>query len=302
MVSHYRLYELSILCFFCGGTMASSRIRTYRDAVVIITGGASGIGRALACESAARGAQVVIADLQAQPARAVADQIRAAGGRATAVQVDVTDSVAVDHLVRDAAESHGRIDYLFNNAGIVIGGTINDLSVGDWNRVIDVNLRGVVNGVQVVYPIMRNQGFGHVVNTASMAGLMPHPMNIPYTATKHAVVGLSQSLRAEVAHLGIRVSAICPGVIRTPILDGGRYGAFHMKIPHEKLGSIWEGLKPMSPDVFAKKVLNAIAKNKAIIIEPMFWKIIWWLNRLSPALGVALARRSFTRLRKEFDL
>ncbi len=282
--------------------MTSSRIRTYRDAVVIITGGASGIGRALACESGVRGAQVVIADLQAQPARAVADQIRAAGGRATAVQVDVTDSVAVDHLIRDTAESHGRIDYLFNNAGIVIGGTINDLSVGDWNRVIDVNLRGVVNGVQAVYPIMRNQGFGHLVNTASMAGLMPHPMNIPYTATKHAVVGLSQSLRAEVAHLGIRVSAICPGVIRTPILDGGRYGAFHMKIPHEKLGSIWEGLKPMSPDVFAKKVLNAVAKNKAIIIEPMFWKMIWWLNRLSPALGVALARRSFTRLRKEFDL
>ncbi len=282
--------------------MASSRIRTYRDAVVIITGGASGIGRALAFESAARGAQVVIADLQDEPARTVADQIRAAGGRAQAVQVDMTDSVAVEHLVRDAAESRGRIDYLFNNAGIVIGGTINDLTVGDWNRVIDVNLRGVVNGVQAVYPIMRKQGFGHLVNTASMAGLMPHPMNIPYTATKHAVVGLSQSLRAEAAHLGIRVSVICPGVIRTPILDGGRYGAFHMKIPHEKLGAIWETLKPMPPEDFAWKTLNAVAKNKAIIIEPPFWKMIWWLNRLSPALGVALARRSFTRLRKEFDL
>jgi NAD(P)-dependent dehydrogenase (short-subunit alcohol dehydrogenase family) len=280
----------------------NKKIRIYDGATAIVTGGASGIGRALAQELARRGCEVVLADLQIEMAEDVASEIRDSGGKAKAVNLDVTDFPAMERVVRETFERTGRLDYIFNNAGIAIGCTANHYSIEDWNKIIDINLRGVVNGVQAAYLIMIKQGFGHIVNTASMAGLMPNPVNVAYAATKHAVVGLSQSLRTEAAEMGIRVSVICPGVIRTPILEGGKYGKILMNIPDEKLRDMWEELKPMSPDIFAKKVLNAIAKNKAIIIVPSLWKLLWWLNRLSPALGMAFAQNRFQKMQKEFDL
>ena len=277
-------------------------IRIFNDATAIVTGGASGIGKALAEELARRGCEVVLADMQIEMAQDVAAQIQASGGRAKAVEVDVTDFPALERLVRKTVESSGRLDYIFNNAGIAIGGTANHYSIEDWNKIIDINLRGVVNGIQAAYFIMIEQGFGHIVNTASMAGLMPNPVNVAYATTKHAVVGLSLSLRVEAAQMGIRVSVICPGVIRTPILEGGKYGKILMNIPAEKLRDMWEKFKPMSPDILARKVLNAIAKNKAIIVVPSLWKLIWWLNRLSPTLGMAFAQNRFQKIQKEFDL
>lgn len=282
--------------------MASNRIRIYQNAAAIVTGGASGIGRALAMELSRRGAEVVLADRQIEMAQDVADQIRAAGGRATALQVDVTDFPAVDRLVQETVTRVGRLDYMFNNAGIVIGGTMYDLTIDDWNKIIDVNLRGVIHGAHAACSVMKNQGFGHIVNTASMAGLMVGPLNIAYTVTKHAVVGFSQTLRVELAHWGIRVSVLCPGLIRTPILEGGKHGRININIPLEKRRDVWEKIRPMDPEVLAVKVLNAVAKNQAIIVVPAYWKMIWWLNRLSPTLGMFFARNLYAKIRKEFDL
>jgi NAD(P)-dependent dehydrogenase (short-subunit alcohol dehydrogenase family) len=280
----------------------NKNIRIYKEATAIVTGGASGIGKAISQELAKRGCEVVLADLQIKTAKDVATEIRDSGGKARAVKLDVTDFKATENVVREAYERTGRLDYIFNNAGIVIGGAANHYCIDDWNKIIDVNLRGVINGTQAVYKIMIKNGFGHIVNTASMAGIMPNPLNVAYGTTKYAVVGLSQSLRIEAAHFGVRVSVICPGLIRTPIMYGGKYGAINMNIPTEKLSEMWEKLKPMAPDVFAKKVLNAVAKNKAIIIVPYFWKILWWLNRLSPVLGRAFAKKHLTKMQKEFDL
>ena len=281
---------------------SKKEIRIFEDAVAIITGGASGIGQALAEELARRGAQVVLADLQIEKAQEVVVQIQNTGGRAKAVKLDVTDFSSVERLVRETVGESGRLDYIFNNAGIAIGCAADNYTIEDWNKIIDINLRGVVNGVQATYKVMIEQGFGHIVNTASMAGLMPSPLAVAYATTKHAVVGLSKSLRMEATRLGIRVSVLCPGVIRTPILEGGKYGKVLRNIPVEKVRDMWEELKPMPPDIFAKKALNAIAKNKAIIVVPAFWKILWWLNRLSPTLGMALAGNSYARMCKEFDL
>ena len=277
-------------------------IRIFKDAVAIITGGASGIGRALAEELARRGAEVVLADMQIEMAQDVAAQIQASGGRARAVEINVTDFTAVERLVRETFKGSGRLDYIFNNAGIAIGCTADQYCIEDWNTIIDINLRGVVNGIQAAYKIMIEQGFGHIVNTASIAGLIPNPANVAYAATKHAVVGLSQSLRIEAAELGIRVSAFCPGPVRTPILHGGKYGKQLMNLSDEQLREIFEKLNPMSPDIFAEKAINAVAKNKAIIILPSFWKLLWWLNRLSPALGMALIQNRFKKMKKELGL
>ena len=282
---------------------ANKKMRSLAGATAIVTGAASGIGRALAGELAGRGCEVVLADLQVALAKEVAAAIRAAGGKARAVRIDVTDFPAMKRLVKETVRRTSRLDYIFNNAGIAIGGGVNLYGIKDWNKVIDVNIRGVINGIQAAYQIMLEQGFGHIVNTASMAGLMPGPGNTVYTMTKYGVVGLSLSLRGEAALMGVRVSVICPGVIQTPILEGGgRYGKMLIEIPPEEMRRLFERLRPMPPHVFARKVLDAVAKNKAIIIFPRWWRVFWWINRLSPALGISLAQKSFRRNLKKLGL
>jgi NAD(P)-dependent dehydrogenase (short-subunit alcohol dehydrogenase family) len=195
----------------------NSALRTYQGAVAVITGGASGIGRALGEALAQRGAEVVLADRQIELAETVAGGIRAKGGRATADELDVTDFGAVERVVQQTVERHGRLDYMFNNAGIGIGGEVRFYDIKDWEQVVDVNIRGVIHGIQAAYPVMLRQGYGHLVNTASMAGLVPFPTAVSYCASKFAVVGLSTALRIEAAEAGVRVSVLCPGVIQTPI-------------------------------------------------------------------------------------
>ena len=283
--------------------MGSKHIRIFSGATAIVTGGASGIGRALSKELANRGAEVILFDLQLELAEEVVSEINASSGKANVVRIDVRDSVAMEREVQEIVRRTGRLDYIFNNAGIAIGGAANDYSIEHWNEIIDVNLRGVINGVQAAYGIMIRQGFGHIVNTASMAGLMASPGMVGYTTTKYGIIGLSIALRGEAAAMGIRVSVICPGVIRTPILEGGgRYGKMLINISPEKQRLMWEKLNPMSPDVFAAKGLDLVAKNRAIIIVPYWWRVYWWMNRLSPSLGMFVGQRSFQKMLRELDL
>jgi NAD(P)-dependent dehydrogenase (short-subunit alcohol dehydrogenase family) len=247
---------------------------------------------------ARRKAEVVLADLQIELAEEAAAGIRRAGGKARALRLDVTDFDAVQALVEQVANSAGRLDYMFNNAGIVIAGEAQHYEIQDWNRVIDVNLRGVVNGVQAVYAVMRRQGFGHIVNTASIAGLLPMPGLLSYSASKHAVVGLSTSLRIEAAVLGIRVSVLCPGAVETAIVGGGKFGKVLQPPPPEVQKRFWKQGRPISPERFAREAVAAVARNKAIIVIPWWWKIFWWVYRLSPTLALAWTRRHFLSMRR----
>jgi short-subunit dehydrogenase len=274
---------------------ADGPIRTYRGAVAVITGGASGIGKALGEALARRGAEVVLADRQAELAGEVAVGIRSAGGKATAVALDVRDFPAFDALVRDVVRTRGRLDYLFNNAGIGIVGRAHLYQVDHWNRVIDVNIRGVTNGIQAAYATMVDQGFGHIVNTASLAALMPCPGLASYSAAKHAVLGLSTSLRAEAATAGVRVSVLCPGLVRTAALDWGKYHEVLEHIDPDVQRKEIERLRPMAASAFAEAALRSVAANKAVIVIPARWTAVWWLNRLSPQLGLFVARKTFER-------
>ncbi|MCC6849879.1 MAG: SDR family oxidoreductase [Deltaproteobacteria bacterium] len=273
-------------------------LRTYRDAVVLMTGGGSGIGRALATALAARGALVVATDRHEESAVETAGAIASRGGRAEARALDVRDADAVAALVDDVFTRHGRLDYLFNNAGIGVGGEVLDCSLADWRYTVEVNLMGVVHGIQAAYPRMARQGFGHIVSTASIAGLMPAPITTAYAATKHAVVGLTRSLRIEAAPRGVRVSALCPGVIRTPILSGGRYGAVRLRVPMERQLATWERLRPMDPARFAERALDQVAANRERIIVPSWWKLVWWLDLLVPSLGSRLATLGFREMKR----
>jgi NAD(P)-dependent dehydrogenase (short-subunit alcohol dehydrogenase family) len=281
------------------GIAPNRSLREFEGASAIVTGGASGIGRALGEQLASRGSTVCLVDRQIDMAEEAAAEIRAGGGKATAADVDVSDYSAVEQVVREMLSGTGRLDYMFNNAGIAVGGAFSLNSIDDWNRIIDVNLLGVINGVQAAYQVMLKQGFGHIVNTASMAGLLPAPAGVAYAATKHAVVGLSRSLRIEAAFDSIRVSVLCPGAIRTPILQGGgKFGKSYTNISPEQERRMWDKLRPMSPDAFARKALDAVAKNKAIIVIPSWWKLFWYIDRLFPSLAMALARKSYRDLQE----
>jgi NAD(P)-dependent dehydrogenase (short-subunit alcohol dehydrogenase family) len=276
-------------------------LRIFTGAVAIVTGAASGIGRALSEALARRGAEVVVADRQHELAEEVAAKIRSSGGTATAAALDVTDFEAVDRLVQQTRDRSGRLDYFFNNAGIGVGGEVREYQIEDWRQVFAVNIQGVANGVQAAYPVMVRQGFGHIVNTASMAGLMPAPWTVSYCAAKHAVVGLTTSLRIEAAPAGVRVSVLCPGVIRTPILEGGKYGRMLPSLLPAIQEHRWERFRPMDPARFAERALRAVARNKAIIVIPAWWKLIWWLNRLSPTLGLALGRQLYLFTKRQVE-
>lgn len=272
-------------------------LRTFAEGVAFVTGGASGIGAALGRELARRGAIVVLADRDGEEAKAEAARIVESGGRAEGATLDVRDAAAVGSLVADVFHRHGRLDYLFNNAGIAVGGEVRDLRLEDWREAVEVNLMGVVNGVQAAWLRMIEQGFGHVVNTASMAAFLPAAMAAPYGATKSAVFGLSRALRFEGELVGIRVSVLCPGVVRTPILDGGRHGRLRNFIPAETLSALNEKLRPMDPAVFAARALADVARNRAVIVHPAWWRLLPLLSRLAPWLLEALLRHEYARIR-----
>jgi len=274
-------------------------LRVFEGASAIVTGGASGIGRALGELLASRGSTVCLADRQIDMAEQAAAEIRAGGGKATAAQVNVSDYSAVERVIGETLSRTGRLDYMFNNAGIAIGGPLSLHSMDDWKRIVDVNLFGVINGVHAAYQVMLKQGFGHIINTASMAGLSAAPGAAAYAATKHAVVGLSRSLRVEASFDDIRVSVLCPGAIRTPILvDGGKYGKSYANLSREQERRMWDRVRPMSPDVFAGKALAAVAKNKAVIVIPSWWKLMWFVDRLFPSAAMALAGKSYRDLQE----
>jgi len=179
---------------------------------------------------------------------------------------------------------HGQLDYIFNNAGIAVGGMVEELTLDHWNRVIDVNLRGVIHGVHAAYPIMLRQGNGHIVNTASLAGLVPGPGLTPYDAVKHAVVGLSLSLRAEGAGRGVRVSAVCPGFVDTPLL-----GRVNPDLPQTGPGMDAEELakrigKLYKADLLAQDVLRGLERNLPLIVAPRSARVIWRLSRYAPGM------------------
>jgi NAD(P)-dependent dehydrogenase (short-subunit alcohol dehydrogenase family) len=256
--------------------------------VAIITGGASGIGAAIGRELGRRGAHVVLADRQRDLAEDVARKIRGEGGSADSYALDVRDAGAVRELVDTVVAREGGLRWFFNNAGIAVGGEMSELSEDDWNDVLDVNLKGVANGILAAYPVMIRQKSGHIVNTASVAGLVAAPFQGSYTASKHAVVGPSKSLRVEAKRHGVRVSVICPGAIKTPILTGGAYGRIRIDVTKEKVLELWARTMPMDVDVFAKKALDRVEKNDAIIVFPRWWKALWYADRVSPAITMKI--------------
>ncbi len=249
-------------------------MKIYQDKIIIITGAASGIGRELAERLGAYGARLVLADINQEGLEKVAQQIQAKGGKAEANYLDVRDREAIRELIENQTTQYGRLDYIFNNAGIGMGGETFAMTMEDWQRILDINLLSVIQGTHSAYQIMVRQGHGHIVNTASMLGLIPGPLSTAYATTKHAVYGLSRSLRLEGKAFGVKVTAICPGYVDTNILNATEMFELNQE----------EAMKIMPYKLFDLKkavqiILKGVAKNKDVIVFPGHARSAWWLAR-----------------------
>ncbi|HEX4190258.1 MAG TPA: SDR family oxidoreductase [Marmoricola sp.] len=255
----------------------------YDGKTAIVTGGASGIGAALVAALREHGARVVVADLEPGPDGA---------------KVDVTDADAVQGLVDAVVAEHGRLDLLFNNAGITFIGETQDITLAQWDRIIDVNIRGVVHGVAAAYPQMIRQGSGHIINTSSMGGLMAAGLITSYVTTKHAIVGLSAALRSEAAAYGVGVTVVCPAAVDTPILDQGEIGRISGRDYYLK----GQGVRhPVPPAVLAARVLAAIPAGEAMVIEPVQARMAYRLQRFAPGFTRKASTRFVDKQRKLAD-
>ncbi len=263
--------------------------------VAVVTGAGSGIGRATALLLARHGARIHVADLNEESAQRTLAEISAAGGRGSAHTLDVTDAAAVEALAESIFAEERIVSILHNNAGIGHGGNIEATTYEDWERVISVNLLGVAYGVQAFVPRMLSQGQpASVINTASMAGIVPTAKMAPYCASKFGVVGMSEALNAELAKRGIHVSAICPGIIDTPIVATGIMRGDIAAL--QASATRFYAKRGASPDEVAQAVLRTIAKHRLIVPVPRRQVTLpYLLHRLSPRLVQPFAR-SFERI------
>lgn len=196
-------------------------MKRFEEKIVVVTGGGGGIGSAISRRFAADGARVVVTDMNAEAADAVAEGIVADGGIAEARSADISDGTACESLIQAVHRAHGRVDVLVNNAGINRRGNLLALKEEDWRASFAVNLDAMFHLCRAVLPHMIAAGGGAIVNTASQWGLYPAPNHIAYNTTKAAVAAFTQNLARDYAPENVRVNAVCPGEIHTPMLEAG---------------------------------------------------------------------------------
>jgi NAD(P)-dependent dehydrogenase (short-subunit alcohol dehydrogenase family) len=271
----------------------------FKDKVVVVTGAGSGIGKATLEAFAREGARVHAVDVQGERAAGVAEALRAEGFAAVSHTVDMTSAQAVLELAERIFASEGRVDILHNNAGVGHGAPVTRTSLADWKWVMDTNLWTVIHGIHAFVPRMCEQtGGGHIVNTASAAGLFGIPGMAPYCTSKFAVVGLSEALAAELHPFGVRVTVICPGLVKTRIVQDGRIDVGSEQGP-QRVQQVYDRFGVL-PEHVARDVLSAVRDGRSLQLSPQNTKIPWMLKRMSSALYQHVARRAAHHLNRRF--
>lgn len=233
--------------------------------IVVITGASSGLGKAAARGLSADGATVVLGARRLALIQSLADELKAKGGKALAIETDVTQREDVSRLVDAAVQTFGRVDVIINNAGLMPNAPLERLKVDEWERMIDVNLKGVLYGIAAVLPVMQRQKSGHIINVSSVAGHKIRPGTAVYAATKHAVRALSEGLRQEVKAYNIRTTIISPGAVDTELPN-----SISEPDVAEAVRRIYEHAIPA--DAFARAVSFAVSQPDDVDINEILFR------------------------------
>ena len=252
----------------------------------LVTGGASGIGKAICEELSYQQVFVIITDINEEAGKMLEAELNQERVASKFIALDVTEYDAFEQVMRHVIEEFGRLDYLFNNAGIAMYGELYDMTIEDWKEIMDINLWGVIHGTQIGYKIMKEQGFGYIVNTSSAAGLGPTPVSSAYSATKHAVVGLTTSLHFEAEAFGINVSTLCPTFVDTPIFHQAKAININKTVLLDQL----KKQRMISPQKLAKMAIKGVHKNQVIICPMPMRRTLDILFILFPSLHKLLMR------------
>lgn len=243
----------------------------YNDKIAIVTGGNSGIGFGICEELLKRGSKVYMLGRNPKKVEKAISKLEQYDGKIFPLIADVSKKDEIQGAIKDTYEKEGRIDFLFNNAGITDPNLAVDATIEDCEKVINTNLWSIIYGVNEILPIIEKQGSGHVVNTASLGGLIPKPHGVLYATTKFATVGLTESLRMEYADKeNINFSTICPGVILTEIFlkNKGEMSEENEKVSVEDLKETYKDLSPILPNEAAVEILDRVEAKEGVIIVP----------------------------------
>ena len=257
-----------------------------------ITGAASGIGRATALAAAAQGADLYLTDIQAEGLERVAAEIGRTGKVSYAKAIDIRDHEAVVALAEEIHAAHGSMDVVMNVAGVSTWGTIEKLEHSDWQQMIDVNLLGPISVLESFVPAMIEAGRGgHVVNVSSAAGLFGLPWHAAYSASKFGLRGVSEVLRFDLRRHGIGVSLVCPGGVRTPLVESVRIVGVDTESPHiRKLKARFEK-RAVSPERVAEKIVEGIEKNRYMVYSSRDIQFGYWVQRkFAPPYELAMRK------------
>lgn len=253
-------------------------MKIFKNKNAIVTGGGSGIGRELCKQLASSGAKVYVADINREAAEKTVKIILDDGGAAEPYVVDMCNASEVEKMINLIA-SKGPLDYMFNNAGIIMFGEFRDMNYEQWSRFIEADIMSVIYGTHDAYRVMIDQGHGHIVNTSSVFGLFPFALGSAYTMVKHAVTGLSLALRPEAKGMGVNISVACPGTVDTEV----RNTYTVLKADRKAFNSYI--VKQITPVKAARTILKGVQKNKGLIAFPWYDLVPWWLYRLFPGLN-----------------
>jgi NADP-dependent 3-hydroxy acid dehydrogenase YdfG len=248
------------------------------EQVIAITGGGSGLGRALARLYAKRGWRIAISDLSAERAADVAKELSEGGTDVLAQVCDIAKAQDLQTFVDDIVAKFGRIDVFVNNAGVAGSGSLEQTSFADWEWMIDIDLMGVVRGCKAVVPVLRKQGYGHVVNVASIAGVVAGPMMASYNVAKAGVISLSESLRKDLSGTGVEVSVVCPSFFTSDLHSTART----LNADQQRIVAKMINKATYTADDIAAIVAAAIDAKRFMVLPQKDAKLMWWFKRIAP--------------------
>jgi NAD(P)-dependent dehydrogenase (short-subunit alcohol dehydrogenase family) len=261
----------------------------------VITGAASGIGRGLALELAKERCTMLLADINEAGLKQTCEMVQQAGGNPEVFLCDVSKLDDVMRMADHCFKTWGKVDILVNNAGVASVGIMGDIPIKNWEWIVSINFWGVVYGCHAFVPRMKKQGCGHIVNVASIAGIVSSAEMSPYNATKAATISISETLKSELAPYKIGVTVLCPTFIKTNLMETMRYTDEFQK----QCSVIGVESAKWTPEMIAALVINAVKKNKLYVVPQMAAKLIWISKRISPSaffgLFAFLMRKGWAR-------